>query len=152
METTPSTTLPDQEERIMAALSHGSALLPMIGIILPIIIWVTQKEKSKYVAFQALQAAGYQVLMILAGFVGMGCYMVSIFGVFGGGILATNSGRNLGIGELFMFFPFLVFGLIFCGGFLFIAYALFGAVMALQGKDFRYLLVGSQVEKFLQKE
>jgi uncharacterized Tic20 family protein len=73
---------PTQDERVMAALSHGSALLPMLGIIAPIIIWVTQKEKSKYVAFQALQALAYQTIMIVAYFFAMGCYILSFFGTF----------------------------------------------------------------------
>ena len=50
-----------QDERIMAALSHATALLPFMGVIAPIVIWVTQKDKSQYVAFQALQAMAYQL-------------------------------------------------------------------------------------------
>jgi len=57
---------PSQNDKIMAALAHISALLPLMGIIAPIVIWVTQKDKSEYVAFQALQAVAYQLLMILA--------------------------------------------------------------------------------------
>jgi uncharacterized Tic20 family protein len=70
---------PTQDERVMAALAHISALLPMMGVVAPIIIWVTQKGKSKFVAFQSLQALAYQLSMILAWFVGMGCYMFSFF-------------------------------------------------------------------------
>ncbi|MQY74498.1 MAG: DUF4870 domain-containing protein [Clostridia bacterium] len=33
-----------------------STLIPNIGIIAPIIIWVNQKEKSKFVKFNAIQA------------------------------------------------------------------------------------------------
>jgi uncharacterized Tic20 family protein len=64
--TSIDTLTPTQDERVMAALSHASALLPMMVIIAPIIIWVTQKEKSQYVAFQSLQAIAYQLSMIAA--------------------------------------------------------------------------------------
>lgn len=74
--------IPSQNDKIMAALAHVSAILPFMGVIAPIIIWATQKDKSEYVAFQALPAVAYQLLMILAWFVGMGCYMLSFFTMF----------------------------------------------------------------------
>ena len=54
---------PSQDERIMAGLAHISAILPMMGMVAPIVIWVTQKDKSKFVSFQALQAVSYQLAM-----------------------------------------------------------------------------------------
>jgi hypothetical protein len=45
----------NQDEHIMAALAHGSILLPMTGVIVPIVIWITQREKSRYVASQFFQ-------------------------------------------------------------------------------------------------
>ena len=77
-----STPAPSQNDKIMAALAHISAVLPFVGIIAPIIIWATQKDKSEYVAFQSLQAVAYQLVMILAWFIGMGCYMISFFTMF----------------------------------------------------------------------
>jgi len=74
--------LPNQNDKIMAALGHISVLLPLLGLIAPIIIWTTQKEKSKYVSFQALQAIAYQLVMIFAYFIAMGCYMLSFFSTF----------------------------------------------------------------------
>src|SRR5512145_1209636 len=80
--TTDQFSSPSQNDKIMATLAHASAILPFMGVIAPIVIWVTQKDKSEYVAFQALQAVAYQLLMILAWFVGMGCYMLSFFSMF----------------------------------------------------------------------
>jgi uncharacterized protein len=45
-----------KEERLMALLSHLSIFIPNIGILAPLIIWVTNKEKSNFVRFNALQA------------------------------------------------------------------------------------------------
>ncbi len=143
---------PTQDERIMAGLSHISALLPLMGVIAPIVIWVTQKDKSKYVAFQSLQALAYQLVMLGAWFVGMGCYMVSFFSTFLTIPFAPSTGSSqpsdLFFGLAFLI-PFLVFGLIFLGGFLFIVYAIIGAIMAFQGRDFRYIVLGSRIERFL---
>lgn len=143
---------PTQDERVMAALSHASALLPMMGVIAPIIIWVTQKEKSRYVAFQSLQALAFQLSMIAAWFVGMGCYMLSFFGTFITIPFASPSGdqsANPLLGLAFIV-PFLVFGAIFIGGFLFVIYGIIGAIMTFQGKPFRYVFIGNRVERFMQ--
>ena len=144
---------PTQDERVMAGLSHVSALLPLMGIIAPIVIWVTQKEKSKYVAFQSLQALAYQLVMVLAWFIGMGCYMLSFFGTFISIPFASSSGNSQSVSPLFglaFLIPFLVFGLIFLGGFAFMIYGFIGAVLAFQGKPFRYAVIGRRVEHFMQ--
>lgn len=144
---------PTQDERVMAALSHVSALLPMMGVIAPIVIWVTQKEKSRYVAFQSLQALAYQLSMIAAWFIGMGCYMFSFFGTFITIPFASSSGNSPDVDPIFglaFLIPFLVFGAIFIGGFFFIVYGIVGAVMAFQGKPFRYVIIGRRVEHFMQ--
>ena len=145
--------MPTQDERLMAALAHASTLLPMMGVIAPIIIWVTQKEKSKYVAFQSLQALAFQLTMMLAWFVGMGCYMMSFFGMF---LLipfssSSSNTRNLdpvsGMGFLL---PFLVMAFISIGALFFIGYGIVGAVNTFQGKPFRYVIIGKKGEDFLQ--
>ena len=147
--------VPTQNDEIMAALAHVSAILPLMGVIAPIIIWATQKDKSKFVAFQALQAIAYQLVMIFAWFVGMGCYMLSFFSTFLM-IPFTGSGGEVDptVTPFFMagfFIPFIVFGVIFVGGAIFIIYGLVGAVMTFQGKDFRYFVIGSRLVSYLQK-
>ena len=148
--TTIDTITPTQDERIMAALSHVSALMPFMGVIAPIVIWVTQKDKSRYVAFQSLQALAYQLSMIAAYFIGMGCYMFSFLGTFFTIPFSPDSSSLSPLFALGFIIPFLVFGVIFIGGFFFIVYGIFGAIMAFQGKPFRYILIGKRVENFLQ--
>ena len=147
--------IPSQNDKIMAALAHVSAILPFVGVIAPIIIWATQKDKSEYVAFQALQAVAYQLLMILAWFVGMGCYMFSFFTIFLGIPFAGESGQvDPSIAPLFalgFMIPFIIFGAIFIGGALFVIYGLIAAIQVFQGKDFRYIIIGNRLENYLQK-
>jgi len=141
---------PTQDERIMAALAHISALLPMMGVIAPIVIWVTQKEKSKYVAYQSIQAVAFQFSMILAWFAGMGCYMCSFFSIFLTIPFADSAESESPLFALGFIIPMLVLGLIMIGGLVFTVYGFIGAVMAFQGKPFRYAIIGSRVERFLQ--
>ena len=147
------TLTPTQDERVMAALAQISVLVPFLGVVAPIVIWVTQKDKSRYVAFQSLQAIAFQLTMILAWFVGMGCYMCSFFSVFLVIPFASSMESSQSLSPLFgvpFFIPFLIFGLMFLGGFLFILYGIVAAVMTFQGRPFRYAIIGRRVEQFLQ--
>lgn len=144
---------PTPDERVMAALAHISVLLPLMGVIAPIVIWVTQKDKSRYVAFQSLQALIYQLTMIIAWFLGMGCYMCSAFGMFIPLMLSestSNLGANEGLLIMVTMFPFIVMGMMFLFGFAFIIYGVIGAILAFQGKPFRYAIIGKRVERFMQ--
>jgi len=153
--TTEQNSLPNQNDKIMAALAHVSAILPFMGVIAPVVIWATQKDKSEYVAFQALQAVAYQLVMILAWFVGMGCYMLSFFTIFLGIPFAGAGGEvDPSVSPIFMIsalFPFLIFGAIFIGGALFVIYGLVGAIQVFRGKDFRYIIIGNRLANYLQK-
>lgn len=147
-----SSQMSPQDERVMAGISHISALIPMMGLFAPIIIWVTQKDKSEYVAFQSLQALAYQLSMIVAYFIGMGCYMFSFFGMFVAIPMLPQDGSPDPVSPFAfipMFLPFIVMGVLFLFGFILIAYAIIGAVQAFQGKPFRYLLIGGWVERYL---
>lgn len=153
--TTQQSSFPTPNDKIMAALAHISAILPFMGVIAPIIIWVTQKDKSEFVAFQALQAVAYQLLMILAWFIGMGCYMLSFLTIFLGIPFAgSNGGRiNPAFAPLFavgFVTPFLIFGAIFIGGAFFIIYGIIAAVQVFRGKDFRYMIIGKRLMNYLE--
>ena len=150
-----------QDERIMAALAHASAILPFWGLIGAIIIWATQKEKSRFVGFQALQVIVYQLVLILFGFLGFGCYMCSFFGTFmlmplgvlaAGGASEAEGIIGMLLAMLTTFFPFCVMGVFTLVGVLFIVYSLYGAARVLQGDDFRYALIGRRLEQYMSRE
>ena len=140
-----SSSSPTQDERLMAALSHFTVLLPFIGLLAPIIIWVTQKEKSRYVAFQALQALGLQLIMIVASFIGMFCYLISFLVAFLSEAEMSQPSTDIS----FIAF-FVVIGIILIGGLALIVYGITGAFYTFQGKAFRYILIGNWVERFIQ--
>lgn len=141
------------DERLMAAMAHGSIMIPYIGLLAPIFIWVTQKDKSEFVRFQALQALAFQVLLIAVSILGFACYFGSfIIPFIATAVLQTTHSSNLGPEALLMVLPFLVFGLI---GLLSLALGIYGivaAVMNLTGKDFRYIFIADMVERYLGKK
>lgn len=144
---------PTPDERLIAALSHITVLLPFWGAIATIFIWLSQREKSGYVAFQSLQALAYHLVMIFAWFVGMGIYMCVFFTVFLGTMIgaATESfGSSEVLIVLFNLSPFLILGVFTIFGLAFIVYGVIGAINAFQGKPFRYIFIADRVERFMQ--
>lgn len=163
-----------QDDKIMAAVGHATIIWPVLGIIAPLVIWATQREKSAFVAFQALQATLYHVTLILAGLVCGICYLFTYFGaVLGGlgiafGMVLTLRGEGPppedlapgGIIAMFLaflvmlFFYLLVLGLMMmalAGWLAYIAYGLYGAVASFRGRDFRYVVIGPRLERYLRQ-
>lgn len=138
---------PKPNERIAAALAHGLIIANWMGIIAAALIWLLEKEKSKYVAFQALQAVAYQFLGLLLWMAGLFCYMVTLFGGIGLAALLNPQGEGDGIIAFFSLAPicalFLLWGLL-------IIYGLYGAYASLLGRDFRYLIIGPLVERYIK--
>ena len=126
----------------MSLISHLAIIIPNIGIIAPIVIWITQKDKSKFVRFNAIQAIFFQlvffILIMLSIFVGLILMFVSI--------PLMNASPNGEPGVLFwvsmgimnLYFPFWFF---------FSIYAIVAGVKSFKGKIFRYLIIGRTIEK-----
>ena len=149
-----------QDERILAALSHASIIIPFWGFIGAIVIWTTQREKSRFVGFQALQGVAYQLSLVVLAFIGGACYMCAFLGTF----LLVPAGIFVaeGVGEadtaamlLSMIatgFPFCILGILVLIGLAFVLYGLYGSVRVLQGHDFRYVIIGDRLERYLNQE
>jgi uncharacterized Tic20 family protein len=142
-----------QDERIMAAVAHATVIWPTLGLVGPLVIWGTQREKSPCVRFQAVQAAVYQFILIVGGLLAGVCYMFSFFS-FPCTAMLTAPFDDRGA----VCFPFLglscTFGLLFLMMLLWLAYigyGLFGAVWVLQGEDFRYVFLGPWLERYLEQ-
>jgi uncharacterized Tic20 family protein len=149
-----------QDERILAALSHASVIIPLWGLIGAIVIWATQREKSRFVGFQALQGVVYQLFLIVLAFVGGACYMCSFFGTFllvPAGIFVTEGAGETDtaaavISMIVTGFPLCIMGIFALIGFAFVLYGLYGAVRVLQGSDFRYAVIGDRLERYLNQD
>jgi uncharacterized Tic20 family protein len=140
-----------QDERVMAAIAHATVVFSAVGLIGPLIIWGTQREKSRFVAFQALQAAAYQFLLLLGGLLAGALYVCSFLSLPVTALLSAPFDERAAL-----CFPFLGFSCTFGVLFLlmlawmaYVGYGLFAAVSVLQGNDFRYVLLGPRLERYL---
>ncbi|MCL4262491.1 MAG: DUF4870 domain-containing protein [Anaerolineae bacterium] len=140
---------PTQDEKLMSALANAVIILPMWGIIASALIWITQREKSAYVRDQALQALSWQVTQVGAMFLGMACYFVSFFAMFG--TMFAAEGQEMVGPPPFFFLPFCAMGFIFLAMFGFIVVGLYAAFRNLQGHVFTYPLVGVRARAYINK-
>lgn len=134
-----------QDERLMAALAHGSIIAGQMGIIAAIAVYLTQKDKSLYAARQAAQAAVYQLVGFLVIILGWACWGVFYAATFIPIINDPNQFNDapppiFWVGMVSMICPFILMGI---WGF----YGIFGAIQAWMGKDFKYAVIGNIIEQ-----
>ena len=142
---------PSADERVTAALAHGVAIAYGLGAVGAVVIWLLQKEKSKYVAFQALQAAVYQLVGLLVQLIGWSCWGC-LYGLSFIPMIANAEKYKDAPPPAFFFIslglmvvPLGVMGL-------WILYGLWGAWRAFQGRDFKYIVLGRMLERYLGQE
>jgi hypothetical protein len=135
------------DERSLAGLAHASIVLGLFtngvgGILAALVIWLTQREKSAYVAAQALQALVYQVLVLAVTMAAWCCWgalwMAMIFVPLFADPAAFEASppATLWAGLFLMVVPLAIWAVT-------ILYGLWGAARCLGGHDFEYAIVGS---------
>jgi uncharacterized Tic20 family protein len=131
------------DERTWAALAHASTLLNMItgmgGLIAAIAIWLTQKEKSTWVAFHGLQSLVFQAAQFLIVFLVVGAVWIVGF---------AFSFVTIGFGTI-VAVPVMIV-VMFLGITLMVAgtvYSLYGAYQVYEGREFRYVWIGDWVHQ-----
>jgi uncharacterized Tic20 family protein len=152
-------TVPTRDDLTVAALAHASILITfligvgsgglgaILGVLIPLAIWYSYREKSEYTANQALQATVYQVACVLSvlAFTVIGAILVIVGWTVSGLLAAVLIGLCL--------MPFaLVVTLLLIAGVLVLpivqtVYGLYAAYEASQGRDFRYRWVSDWVDQ-----
>jgi uncharacterized Tic20 family protein len=106
------------DERLWAMLAHLAGILGYLGgigqYVVPLVIYLSYKDRSQFVAFHALQSLYFQLGVLAAGFAVLAIALLTCVG----GLLALP----LSVGAL--------------------AYAIVAAIRANQGEWFEYWLVG----------
>ena len=134
----PSPPLSPTDERTWAMLAHLSILLNLVsgllGVIAALLVYLVYKDRSRYVAFQSLQALVFQLIFWA-----------------GGGALAVvawvaSTLLSVVLVGLLCFPIALLLTLVPMGA---IAYGIVGGIQCSQGQDFRYWLIGDWVQNAL---
>ncbi len=128
------TPLSPSDERTWAMLAHLSVLANLatgfLGPVIALVIYLVYKDRSRYVAYQSMQAFVFQLIAWVGG-----GFLVAAAWVLSGILTAVLVGLLcMPFACLLSFLPLgaLVYGII-------------GGVQCSQGQDFRYWLVGDWV-------
>ena len=131
----PPAPLSPADERLWAMLAHLSVLLNLVtgflGVGAALIIYLVYRNRSRYVAYQSLQALLFQLI-----FWGGGGLLIGVVWAVVGLLSAVLVGIFL--------IPFAVIATVVLAAFPVIAvvYGVIGALQCNQGEDFRYWLIG----------
>ncbi len=142
------------DESLLAGIAH------LFGWLAALIIWVVQKDKSRFVRFQAVQSMAYDLLVFIITSIIAGVLTVLIFGLLMLGVidlavLGTQGNPSsetvrtviaaMGAAPILLACIFGPLSLAILTG------RVIAAVQTFQGKNFHYPWLGRQVETRLAK-
>ncbi len=134
----PAQPLSPSDERMWAMLAHLSVLINLFtGILGPVaafIIYIVFKDRSRYVAYHALQSLWLQVIVWIGGGI-----------IIGAAWTVTGLLSVIVIGLVLMPFACLLSLIPLIAP----IYGIIGAVKTSQGEDFKYWLIGDWVRSTL---
>jgi len=137
-----STQQASSDERLLAALAQLSVVLPFLGFLVPLHIWLTSREWSQYVQHHALQALFWQ--LVSSGLT-LAYGLVVISGIFES--LAIGSESPLGPGWVTLRCILVLIG---AGGY---AFAVFAGIRAARkiraGFHYVYPIMGDWITSHL---
>ena len=156
---TKTETGPSSNERIWAALAHASVLLTfalgissgglavILGALVPLVIWLAFRDRSRFVAFHAMQASVFQLAAILAWVVLAIAGVIILIPVWavtillllvliGLLLLPVALALTIALPAALVIMPLAV-----------LVYGLYGAFEVYAGRDFRYWKVADWIER-----
>ncbi len=137
----PPLPLSPSDERTYAMLAHFSVFLNLVsgfaGVIVPLILYLVYKDRSRYVAYQSFQAFIFQLVWWVGG-----------WAIIIGAWIITSFLMIIFIGILCL--PFNLFSLLI--PIVPLVYGLIGGLQCNKGEDFRYWLIGDWVKGMLPQE
>lgn len=133
------------DERMIALFAHLSLFLG--GILLPVIFWATNKDKSKFVTFHSLQSLWFHIAFVVLLFVYIfALVIVVVIGGLGIGALAGTSGSGGGEFSALMILLLVAFyGGLFIGIFGAYGYSIYMGIKAYKGELCKYPFIGKRV-------
>jgi uncharacterized Tic20 family protein len=129
----PPAPLTPDEERQWAMIAHLGVLV-ILGPIVPLGIYMIYKDRSRYVAYQSLQALIFQLIWWVGGGIIAGIAW-AITGVLSAVLIGLLC---IPVACVFSAMPLVALG-----------YGIYGGIQTSQGQDFKYWLVGDWMRSTL---
>jgi uncharacterized Tic20 family protein len=146
------------DEWTTAALAHASVLITLIlgmaggigilvGPVIPLVMYLGYRGKSRFVAFHALQSFAYHTVGVLfyAVLVAVMAVWIAIAWTVSGLLSAVLVGLLLM--PFVLLLTLLTIALLVCLPLAWLGYGLYAAYQVYQGRDFRYWSIGEWLER-----
>ena len=138
----PPAPLSDSEARTWAMVAHLSVLLNLVtgflGVVAALVIYIIYKDRSRFVAYQAMQSFVFQ----LVSWAGGGLAIGAIWAI-------TGALSAVLIGVLCIPFSLLFTIVLAMMPLVALVYGVYGGLEANQGKAFKYWLIGDWVQNIV---
>jgi uncharacterized Tic20 family protein len=146
------------DEWTAAALAHASILLTVIlsaaggvgifiGPLIPLVMYFGYKDRSRFVAFHAMQAFVYQLASVAAYIVLVAALVVWLALTWVAVILLSFVLLGLLLIPFALVFTLLVVFILVCVPFAWIGYGLYASYQVYQGRNLHYWLIGDWLAK-----
>jgi uncharacterized Tic20 family protein len=139
------------EERFAVSMGHFCVIYPLSGLLVPIGFWASQNGRSPYMKFQSLQTIVFQTLGSLATCaLGALAFIIAIIAMLP--FITHPSADFLSMESIIPAFIFLI--CIFIIVLIVPLYQILGqwaGLRILQGREYRYPVIGRWVERWLAK-
>lgn len=132
-----------QEDRLLASIAHASVIASGIGIVVGLVIYFAEKDKSAWAAGQALQAVLYQVaglVVIALAWVGWMLFYFAFIIV----MVENDTGSKEPPAALWFIMATMCCPLFITAAW--ILYGFYGAIRTWMGNDFRYIIMGRFID------
>lgn len=145
-----------QEDKLLAALCHISIIFSTMGVILPIVIYIHAREKSKPLAFQAMQAMLYHVASLIwtLVFTIVWTILICVFAFIFTAVAEAGANGEMAGGAAVVFMLVMIFLvlLLFAGIFVVYILGIAGTIQTMRGRMFRYPIIGKWLERWLARD
>lgn len=144
------------EDSWVSGVCHATAILQIWGIVTPLIVWFSQRERSLKLRFQALQAAIYQVIALVVYLVSMFAYVVVFFLMMFGTLALAGASTSpdgelspaAGVIFLILFaILMLVWLVMMVSAPVYFLLAAIAGILTTRGRDFRYPILGGIIAR-----
>jgi uncharacterized Tic20 family protein len=126
----------------VCAILHASSHYSIFAIAASVIVWTTQRTRSRFVALQALQATLFQLTAFVAVLLASGLYAAGMFVAVFSAFIVPPGVDDPGLAYLFVGAVALGFGSILLFQWIFPFWGVWAAVRILRGRNFRYPILG----------
>ena len=140
-------------DRTLAALGHIAILLPGLGLLVPVMVWTTARQRSPGLRFQLMQAAGAQVILpVVSLLASLIVLILTLLAALVVGLVLRGQGAGVESALALLGIVRIVAAvLIFLIHAVFLGLGLAAAIICLTGKTFRYPFLGTWLEQFLSR-